>query len=81
MHLDEVRWFDPLAMTHNGASTFGYADGHADRYKWTGPVTKNYFNTENQIAWTVNSCPILGDKKDIDDYNWFVQHYIPNRRK
>ena len=74
------KWFDALAMTHNGASTFGYADGHAERYKWTGPVTRVFFNPSNQLDWTINSAP-LQDSKDLDDYNWFVQHYIPGRKK
>ena len=29
------QWFDPLAIVHNGSSTFSYADGHADKFKWT----------------------------------------------
>jgi len=29
------QWFDPVAVLHNGSSTFSYADGHAGKFKWT----------------------------------------------
>jgi prepilin-type N-terminal cleavage/methylation domain-containing protein/prepilin-type processing-associated H-X9-DG protein len=80
LFLDQVRWFDPLAMLHNGASTFGYADGHAERYKWTGPVTRDWFDPSKQLQWQVGGCPSLIDRKDIDDFNWFLLHYIPGKR-
>jgi prepilin-type N-terminal cleavage/methylation domain-containing protein/prepilin-type processing-associated H-X9-DG protein len=75
------KWFDPLAVAHSGASTFGYADGHAERYKWTGPETRKYFDAEKNLTYTNGNCPALADQKDINDYNWFVQHYIPGRKK
>jgi prepilin-type N-terminal cleavage/methylation domain-containing protein/prepilin-type processing-associated H-X9-DG protein len=81
VYLNQTKWYDSLAMTHNGASTFGYADGHAERHKWTGPETKRYFNVENQANPQNNTSPALSDRKDIDDYNWFVQHYIPGKKK
>jgi prepilin-type N-terminal cleavage/methylation domain-containing protein/prepilin-type processing-associated H-X9-DG protein len=81
VYLNRTKWFDALAMTHNGASTFGYADGHAERHKWTGPETMRYFNVENQTDPKNNASPVLTDTKDIEDYNWFVQRYIPGRKK
>lgn len=34
---------DPLALYHNDSSTFGFADGHAERRKWKDPRTVEYF--------------------------------------
>jgi prepilin-type N-terminal cleavage/methylation domain-containing protein/prepilin-type processing-associated H-X9-DG protein len=80
--LNAVSWCDAIAMAHSGASTFGYADGHADRYKWTGPRTRQFFDVKNQNNYNpINPAVALTDQKDIDDYNWFAQRYIPSRRK
>ncbi len=80
--LNTVSWCDAIAMAHSGASTFGYADGHADRYKWTGPRTKEFFDVKNQGTYAPHNPPVeLKDQKDINDYNWFVQGYIPGRKK
>jgi prepilin-type N-terminal cleavage/methylation domain-containing protein/prepilin-type processing-associated H-X9-DG protein len=81
INLNDHKWFDPLARAHSGASTFGYADGHAERYKWTGPVTIDYFSPEKSTTWQNGNVSALTDQKDINDYNWFVQHYIPGRKK
>jgi prepilin-type processing-associated H-X9-DG protein len=80
--LNSPSWGDAIAMAHNGASTFGYADGHAERYKWTGPETRRFFDPKNQETYTWHSSPVvLSNAKDLDDYNWFVQHYIPTRKR
>jgi prepilin-type N-terminal cleavage/methylation domain-containing protein/prepilin-type processing-associated H-X9-DG protein len=80
VNLTQPKWTDALAMVHNGASTFAYADGHAERYKWTGPDTKKFFNVDNQLIFNVPNGPVLTDAKDIEDYNWFVRHYIPGKK-
>ena len=36
-------WHDPMGTYHTGGCTFGYADGHADKYKWKDPRTVPYF--------------------------------------
>jgi prepilin-type N-terminal cleavage/methylation domain-containing protein/prepilin-type processing-associated H-X9-DG protein len=82
--LNSPSWADAIAMAHNGASTFGYADGHAERYKWTGPETKKFFDIKNQEQYAcVNPAnpTRFSDKKDQEDYFWFTQRYIPSRRK
>jgi prepilin-type N-terminal cleavage/methylation domain-containing protein/prepilin-type processing-associated H-X9-DG protein len=73
-------WWDPLAVLHNGASTFGFADGHAERYKWTGKETIRRFKAGEKHSSAV-SLAGSGDPKDMDDYNWFMRHYIPGRKK
>jgi len=32
-------WWDGLAVWHNKSSTFGFGDGHAERYKWINKET------------------------------------------
>jgi prepilin-type N-terminal cleavage/methylation domain-containing protein/prepilin-type processing-associated H-X9-DG protein len=70
--------YDPLASYHNEASTFGFADGHADSHKWIEPATlefidyyKNKPNVESGHYWT-------------DEYNedikWLLQHFIGRER-
>ena len=62
-------FWDPVAVWHNEASTFGYADGHADRYKW---------NDKELIR-----AGVIGDKEfpldNMEDYEWFRDRYIPRR--
>ena len=36
--VNQRRWWDPFAVVHNGSSTFSYADGHAEKFKWTDKV-------------------------------------------
>ena len=31
---DKDRWVDPIAVWHVNSSTFGFADGHAEKHKW-----------------------------------------------
>ena len=39
-------WADPLAALHNGASTFGFADGHAEKHKWVNTWTQFLFGPD-----------------------------------
>jgi prepilin-type N-terminal cleavage/methylation domain-containing protein/prepilin-type processing-associated H-X9-DG protein len=38
LYLGQQRYWDPIAIWHNGSSTFSFADGHADKFKWTDDV-------------------------------------------
>ena len=40
-------WWDGLAIWHNNASTFGYADGHAGSHKWRDDYTRT------RAGWTL----------------------------
>jgi len=68
MYLNEYRWIDPFAIWHNGSSTFGYADGHADRYKWRDERTIKMAEKQGKFAWA---------GEDNEDYRWFKKAYIP----
>lgn len=69
MYLGTRQWWDPFAIVHNGSSTFAYADGHADRHKWTD---------QNMIKMAKGE---LGKNQAADplsdDYDWFRRAYIP----
>ena len=42
LDLDADRWWDPLTVWHAGASSFGFADGHAEQRLWH-KETVDYF--------------------------------------
>jgi prepilin-type N-terminal cleavage/methylation domain-containing protein/prepilin-type processing-associated H-X9-DG protein len=44
-------FWDPLALFHNDSSTFAFADGHADRYKWRDARTVQFFTDRDSIGW------------------------------
>jgi prepilin-type N-terminal cleavage/methylation domain-containing protein/prepilin-type processing-associated H-X9-DG protein len=66
------RWWDPLAVVHNGSSTFSYADGHAGKFKWTDKVM---IKMSQGLLGKVQ----LADTES-DDYELFRAAYIPGRR-
>lgn len=39
-------WWDGMAVWHNNASTFGFADGHAENHKWHDPETLERANRD-----------------------------------
>ena len=64
------RWTDPVAMFHNEASTFGFADGHAELLKWRDKDT---------IKWLEKPTPGLSDPGS-EDLIW-VQEHLPYLRR
>lgn len=72
IYLNRVQWWDPFAIVHNGSSTFAYADGHAERHKWTD---------KNMIEYAAEGRKEAPVDPTSDDYNWFRQAYIPGRLK
>lgn len=74
LDLSNPRWVDPFAVLHNGSSTFGFADGHADRHKWVDEVT-----IEMAEKGTKGASARLTDGSISQDYIWFRKAYIPGR--
>lgn len=72
MFLNTPQWYDPFAIVHNGSSTFAYADGHAERRRWTD---------KNVIQAAAEGRKNVPADTTSDDYNWFRQRYIPGRPK
>jgi len=65
-------WFDPMAVVHKTSSTFAYADGHADKYKWTD---------KQMIEMSQGIMPIKKRLSDpsSDDYKTIRRAYVPGR--
>ena len=70
MYLNQYKWYDPFAIWHNDASTFGFADGHAERRKWVEEITIQISELQDKSLQ-----PFLGP--DNEDYNWFKKAYVP----
>jgi prepilin-type N-terminal cleavage/methylation domain-containing protein/prepilin-type processing-associated H-X9-DG protein len=80
--LNEQRWGDPLAVWHGDSSTFGFADGHAERYKWSGQEVLQRGDFGSAVAAVETGTgqkvsPVLTDPKDIEDWRWVTGHYVP----
>lgn len=71
-------FYDPLASYHIKASTFGFADGHAEKRKWADKRTLDFIrvNAEDPSAhsgMTVNS-------SDNEDLRWIIEHFVAQNR-
>ncbi len=71
-------FYDPLASYHIKASTFGFADGHAEKRKWMDKRTLEFIriNAEDPSAhsgMTVSS-------PDNEDLRWIVEHFVARNR-
>ena len=51
---DWESWFDPIPMRHGNGTTFSFADGHAEYWKWKEPRTEWWswerYNTNSMIG-------------------------------
>ena len=61
-------WGDPLAIFHNDRSTFGFADGHAEKHRWLDGDTIRRAGGES-------NAPSLGR-----DIVWLAARYIPGKK-
>ena len=62
---------DSTAIFHGDASTFNYADGHADTKKWVDPVMKAY--SASMDPNKVGSAP--NDTRAPNDVRWLARRY------
>ena len=65
------KWGDPFSVLHNNRSTFGFADGHAEKHEWKEESTRT-MSEEGRKQFPLNA----GEYKDID---WFREHYVPTK--
>ena len=72
MFLNQRQWWDPMAVVHNESSTFAYADGHSDKYKWTDKVMLRMSRGEGNIK-------INPADENSDDYEKIKMSYIPGK--
>lgn len=65
---DTGGWVDPLTIWHNGRSTLGYADGHAEKHIWKDKSTFDMSESQTffQNVYSTDSG---------DDLKYMVDHY------
>ena len=61
------QWIDPVAVWHNDASTFSFADGHAESHRWLEVSTKKASGEQTQLMWS-------GPSNDRD-LAWCLERY------
>jgi len=79
MDLNQRYWVDPFAVWHNGRSTFGFADGHAEKHKWVEEQTLDM--ARRMIDGMSDSQDVKGEAvlpNQPRDYDWAKKHYIPS---
>jgi prepilin-type N-terminal cleavage/methylation domain-containing protein len=71
-------FYDPLASYHIKASTFGFADGHAERYKWRDERTLEFIelNAGDPSAHSGISL----SSPDNEDLQWLLEHFVAQNR-
>ena len=66
-------WWDEPPIRHGEGCTFGYADGHADHYKWSGEGTLE-LGRKCDLGVTTGKGQDIGHKPDSpeerDDLHW-----------
>ena len=73
MFLNKRWWYDPVAVWHNERSTFGFADGHAEKRHWLEEKTIQQATDQYKSGSGDFSVP----PDQPRDYDWFVRHYVP----
>lgn len=72
------RFYDPLASFHLKSSTFGFADGHAERRRWMDRRTLEFIQTnkDNPASHSGVSTP----SPDNEDLRWLIEHFWSKER-
>jgi len=67
-------FYDPLASYHNKSSTFGFADGHAERRTWVDKRTLDFIriNAENPSSHSGIRTP----SPNNEDIHWLIEHFV-----
>ena len=71
-------FYDPLASYHNKSSTFGFADGHAERIKWRDKRTLEFIEQNADDASTHSGIQL--NSPDNPDLLWLIEHFIGEER-
>jgi prepilin-type processing-associated H-X9-DG protein len=58
-------FWDPLRVYHNNASTIGFADAHAENYKYKDPKTVEYFLDRAGYEEKYGDRPSSSDNEDV----------------
>lgn len=75
---DSWTFYDPLASYHIKSSTFGFADGHAERTKWMDKRTLAFIdqNAGDPSSHSGITLPSPGN----EDLQWLLEHFIGPER-
>ena len=68
-------FYDPLASYHVESSTFGFADGHAEKHKWRDRRTLEFIRVN--AADPSSHSGITTTSPDNEDLRWLIQHFMP----
>ena len=71
-------FYDPLASYHNKSSTFGFADGHAERIKWMDKRTLEFI--ENNADDPSTHSGFNRTSPGNEDLRWLLEHFIGQER-
>ena len=75
---DSWMFHDPLASFHNESSTFGFADGHAERRKWTDRRTLDFIDMTLDPEYPLEGIRTLSPGNE--DLKWLIEHFINRSR-
>jgi len=71
-------FYDPLASYHVKSSTFGFADGHAEKHKWRDQRTLEFIRVN--AADPSSHSGIRTTSVDNEDLRWLIEHFMPQKK-
>lgn len=71
-------FYDPLASYHNKSSTFGFADGHAERHKWMDKRTLTFIQVNSDDPSSHSG--IQTTSPGNEDLHWLLEHFVARDR-
>ncbi|MBN2314043.1 MAG: type II secretion system protein [Sedimentisphaerales bacterium] len=71
-------FYDPLASYHLKASTFGFADGHAERRKWADQRTLDFIRQNAEDPSSHSGITLASP--DNEDLLWLIKHFVAQDR-
>jgi len=71
-------FYDPLASYHLKSSTFGFADGHADRRRWMDKRTLEFIRINKENPGSHSGMQTASP--DNEDLRWLIEHFISRER-
>ncbi len=72
MQLEVPNWGDPPANWHVKGTNLGFADGHADKYKWQDSITRDWLEDGFVGNPNLSTYPGLNTTSDFD---YFMRHF------
>lgn len=72
-------WTDPVAIFHIDRSTFGFADGHAEKRTWVDKSTIEMSRLAKEGDQSCFNYPINWGAGEGEDIIWTVRGYVPGK--